>query len=70
MMEEDFRKEIHTLRNQLNNISMQSELAKFYLEEGADMDQVTAALDKVAHNCAKSSQTLEHIVDIASKFNS
>lgn len=46
---------------------MQSELAKFYLEEGAELAQITAALDKVTQNCANSSETLEELVTCANK---
>ena len=40
---------IHDVRNRLNRISMQAELAKMLIETNASSDMTTAALDKILH---------------------
>jgi len=49
---------IHDVRNRLNRISMQAELAKMLIETNASSDVTTAALDKILHATDECSQIL------------
>ena len=54
---------IHDVRNRLNRISMQAELAKMLIETNAASDVTTAALDKILHATDECSQILTDLSD-------
>ena len=49
----------HQLRNQLNNIAMNAELAKLQVRKQASAEEVIATLDKVTDSCRAAGATLD-----------
>ena len=56
MTEETLR---HQLRNQLNNIAMNAELAKLQLRKQASAEEIIATLDKVTESCRAAGAALD-----------
>lgn len=52
---------IHNLRNNLNTISMQTELAKMLLQQNAAPESIGLALDKILQACERCSNQLHSI---------
>lgn len=50
---------IHSVRNNLNTIAMQTELAKMLVEKKGDSAQIIVALDKVLAACVDCSNKLQ-----------
>lgn len=48
----------HAIRNKLNRIAIQTELAKMLVEKSSSKDEIIATLDKVLESCADCSQIL------------
>lgn len=49
----------HTIRNQLNNISVNTELAKLQMRQQKPTDVIMGSLDKVSEACSKCTQALD-----------
>lgn len=49
----------HQLRNQLNNIAMNAELAKLQLRNQTSAEEIIATLDKVTESCRAAGSTLD-----------
>lgn len=56
MTEQNLR---HQLRNQLNNIAMNAELAKLQLRKQASVEEIIATLDKVTESCRAAGTALD-----------
>lgn len=54
----------HTIRNQLNNISVNTELAKLQMRQQKPTDVIMGSLDKVSEACSKCTQALANRFDL------
>ncbi len=52
------RQRIHDIRNRLNNISIQTELALMLISQGESNEKVIAPLEKVLLTCKQCSEEL------------
>lgn len=52
---------IHGVRNNLNTIAMQTELAKMLVEANGDKSKIITALDKVLAACTDCSEKLQAV---------
>jgi signal transduction histidine kinase len=52
---------IHDLRNPLNTISVNAELARLQLQKSQDPQAVMNCLDKIINECQKCSQVLTEV---------
>ncbi|WP_439134992.1 histidine kinase [Pseudomaricurvus sp.] len=59
MSTESERSFLHEIRNQLNNISMNTELAKLQANQGQPAEAIVESLNKVSEACKECSQLIE-----------
>lgn len=50
---------LHTIRNQLNNISINTELAKLQIRQQHAEEAILASLDKISEACKECAEELE-----------
>lgn len=55
----DINKIIHDIRNPLNGIAMNAELAKLLLESSGDQEKILKALDTILSECRKCGELLD-----------
>ncbi len=60
-MNPDVSKQIHDIRNPLNVISMNAELAKMLLDQGGDVERIKHCLDKVLNACQQAGGGLDRL---------
>lgn len=63
---DDINKIIHDIRNPLNNIAINAELAKLLVEQGGDKQRIIGSIEQIMQqckNCALSIDNLKRVMD-------
>jgi len=58
---EELNKIIHDLRNPLNNISINAELAKLLVEQGGEKQRIIAAIEQIMLQCVSCSSGIDDL---------